>query len=491
MGSFTWMTPPVSKYYAMQDAFRINILEKTGDYTWGIPIPLRDIVAINFNRVANGPLSWSMVLRNLRCTYAPYWADGPFYQKLTPDIFSASNKIKRVFQFTYTYPNETYWESPHLVLNDTNWDPGTGYVNLSGTDASELLSIENQSMTSWQSTPSLIVYAKTIIEAILTAYGINSCDLTGFTDFPVKLFHFTNARPLDMILQLLDLKGAHWMFKENNKFYAYTPNYKSAGPPVWTLKHGEKLLALTYKQSRGNIYNQVTICRTKSSGNIIASTEGKEYGEHTMAFDPALNVMFVFEPLVACMLDTQQNPVAWRDGEGLYHTNPGDCNGAVYGVKWNVGVTPTYPQGSENVYWKARVLGEWSQAIPEEFGPFEDFGNVVVKDSSLIAKYGLRQAPDVPDNPLIWNEQAATDYGRRIIEDSCRTLEMIEGAIPFNPWFEPGQTIKVVCGDLYMDHFFFTEGVNMSIDFNSGTITNTFSATKYQHTDVNVPVPRI
>jgi hypothetical protein len=132
-------------------------------------------------------------------------------------------------------------------------------------------------------------------------------------------------------------------------------------------------------------------------------------------------------------------------------------------------------------YWKLHVSGKLVAEEAEVFGPFEELKSIVVKDSDLITQYGECPAPDIPENPLIYNRQCAIDYGRRIIRDSCRALESCEIAIPLNPSVELGDPVRVIYGDLDLDAYFFVEAINLGVDFSAGSVTCNVACSKYQH----------
>lgn len=471
-------TSTYSAQRALKDAIRFYVTD-----IGSTPVELPDVMALTFSQGNNSPAKWSAALMNCDRDYAPFNTSSAYYGKLTPDVYSAEHTIKRVFYFTITELGMT-WESPYLVLEDAHWDPASGAVALSGTDFSKLLYLENQSMTSWLSSSSGIKYAKAIIARILETYGIATYDLSGFDDFPVRVFHFANERPMDALMRLFDIKGLHWIIKEKNKMYVFRPKQKSTAD--WSLKHGESLFSLGYRQSSGRIYNHVTVCRTKPSGNLITESEGKEYGEHTVEFSdtPITTPSFYFDNVVACMLDTGGNPVTWQSTDGMWYTggsNASSAPGPFTAVKFNVGVTPTYPQGDASVFWRCKVFGVRVENDPEEFGPFQTYKNVVVYDSKSIAKYGKLCAPDIPESILLWNRQAAIDYATMVIQDSHRGLELIEGSIPLNPYVYPGQTLRLTVGDLSLDDYFYCEGTTLGIDFGAVSISNSFICSRYQN----------
>jgi hypothetical protein len=491
-------------YHDLEDAVRLYHRDIGARADTEIP----NVVGFSINRQVNAAASWSATLINESPSriFSPFSMSNPYRTMLRPDIYTAAHTINRVFYITITLMDYVY-TSPYLILENVDYSTD-GTVQLSGTDWSKRLTIENQSMTSWVSKPGDIKYARNILAEILTKFGCESADLTGFEDFPVKILNFQNEKPWDPILRMLDIKGCHWCVKMNNQLKFWVPQDYSNGPSAWTFEHGVSMLNLRYTNSSGKIYNKVTIGKSDANSGIVGFGEGKDYGRFSISFDPSRNVALVPEMLNNCVLVEKgvyiptysglpssgfmdYSMTTWTDTEGNKFgydaPRPVTAMGAnpLVQVEFTIGVSgsplDTGPYIPGPCFWRLHVAGKKVSEEAEVFGPFEELKNIVVKDSELIAAYGECPAPDIPENPLIYDRQCAIDYGRRIIRDSCRMLETCEVAIPLNPAVELGDTVKVICGDLDINHYFSVEGVNLGIDFGSKSVTCNIACSKYQH----------
>lgn len=483
-------------YKSLRDAVKLYHLELNTMTKTEIP----NFSSFSLTRQTNAPATWSVscVNENPAKIFSPFGVS-QYTPLLRPDIYTAAHTIHRVFYLEITLDGYV-WNSPWLVLETTDYT-SEGIITLSGTDWSKRLTIENQSMTSYISKPGQIYRAKEIIDHIISVYGCTG-DLNGFEDYPVKVLHFQNEKPIDPILRILDIKGGHWCIRNNNTFRAWVPLDYSNGPAAWTFEHGRSLINLRYTSSSGNIYNQVTIGRSDASNNIVGFMEGRDYGRFSISFDPSVHVSLVAEETSGCVLvvkgvyvpaptigvhQQMQDLTTWTDttGKTFGYDSTNDISemGAnpLVKVDFTIGVCSADPLGSHVPYWRVHVQGKRAADIAQVFGPFEEIKSVLVKDSELIAKYGVCPAPDMPDNAFIYDIESATAYGRRIIRDSCRTLETCECAVPFNPVIDLGDTCRVIYGDLDIDHYFCVEGINLGIDCNSGSVTCNVGLTKYQH----------
>lgn len=436
-------------------------------------IPITDIENLNISKKRNEPFSWTATLDNRTRNYSPYNLSSTYYGWLFPDIWNSSGLIEKVWQIKIITGGRT-WESPYLTLIDYSHSGSQGsQITLTGSDLTEYLLRENQTMASWISRPGTVYMAKQIEAQILANFKVTKYNLS-HTDYPVWKLHFQGERPLDILNRLWDIPNCTWRWK-GDTIYVGDPAWKPNGPADWTYKSGDNLILVNYKRSKAALVNIVEARRTLDSVFQGADQEGNDVGSKEITFtQPIWNVTLQRETK-DCYIDY----VYYWNANGEIATIP---TGIEPITKITFIVIPltanTNSMVGRQYYWRviARGMENYSDTILGT-SLFDQEYHVRVTNETSVNKYGPRPQREPEENPLIPNKAWAKTYCERKLDNSGRLVETLTFECPANPFMEPEDTVNINEAHTGINGYFLVE--NVDINISGGDISQQFGCSKY------------
>lgn len=340
-----------------------------------------------------------------------------------------------------------------------------------GVDRSESLFRSAKAYDTKKSRLGEIVTAHQIIRLVLADNGF-SC-IIDMPDFPVPVMHMQDNKPIEFVKSLMEVMGAEWLQEGDNTIHIYLPTQKSSNHN-WEFDLGSNS-NLVYNHSVDSqfpdIYNQVTISRTREVG--ISTPQGEDgegnemtvedFGVYTIEFDTPLNGLYYrvleqyrgnFNTLV--MRDAGGAIVGVLDDVGGVYA-PSQRQSTGYNVKsvefnWdaNFEVLATGGFGRIRFFGTTNDSFSGSSTATIAVSQFDTAFTVIGRYSASYSKHGPKPI-ELPPNPLIPTEAVAQIYATEYLRKVFRSHKTVKYKVPLNFLIRPGDTISEVDASLSLN----------------------------------------
>lgn len=420
--------------YHVVPKVRITIFDvQTGENK---TIDVAEPTSITYTRTRREATSASIQFADKKRHFAPRNVNSPYYGWLFPNVFDGRS-VKRVWQFSVYAGGET-WTSDWLLCREFRYteDAENGWdASIEFTDLSAMLTVANQAMQPWESSPAKTWMARDILQSIVTKYRIPSVTTT-FTDYPVRTFDFQGTTPIERVVRLLAVVGAAWRMR-GATFEAFDPGWSAS--PRWTFTDRVNCVAFDYAYSSQTIENEVQVRRSVEANRLLAEDEQTgEAGFHTISWSPpAYNITVQADQQLGSMY-TPNFPPGYSLGNGP--ANPsGPCDKFHFTFVPTAGALITGGQ----TYWHIRVYGDRPEAYGPFFAAYNQGFNVTVRSVASQALDGVLPANEPIDDPLIPNQAFAIEYGKAYLREKLAQRETIGMETLFNPFIEPWDKVSL------------------------------------------------
>ncbi len=457
---------------AVTFSFGCEILIKNLQAETSKKIPGYLIDDIQIQRGRNQATEWRIILNdNHNRLFSTKNTSSEYYGWMGNDVYSSKYNLKRSWHAKIKIGGETWWSPLLIPIHIRRISSIDGYkTEISGTDLSRNLLIENQTLESWQSTSSDRKTFKGVAGEILEYFGISKYDFSRMDDYPVRQIHFQGESPMDIINRGLEVPNAFWFF-DRDVFTISQPAMKKSGYD-WKFVDRKNIEELEYDDSNAELVNQITVCRSQTSGGVIEQ-EGEGVGWQSVSLSPPRfgTSLQVLESRW-CFVNVGDFPVQWINEAGKINGTPPytEVRFVVQQQERNYDEAPI--SAGTTVYWKVRITGQTLEEIADGIG-FDSQFSVTVNDKDSQKSNGIYPAPVSQDNTFIPNSEWAEEYGRRFLDEKKRLQNTASLRIPYLfPWINPGDTILVTdYGSDLTKEYFFVETTSLSVKTGETNIT--------------------
>lgn len=458
-----------------------------------VSITIKDVIAgteisiyqgiknLNITRSKNAYTTWSVTFAdNTDNNYSPLNTSAPNYTWFQLDIFNTPWEIKRLW-FINVKVGDDIWISPGLVLlNISRKITPTGYeTTYAGLDISRNLLQEDQTRETYISENAVgkVYKIHDIIGELLKAYGIDSYDLSGLDNPPVRKVHIQGQAPIDVINRLINIPVGYW-YIDGMSFVAKQSQFDKGKGATWYYVDKNLLEEVTFDWSIADLINEIRVVRTQETAGV---EEFEKKGENACGLQLVTFTTPRFSPMFLAIESrhgTFEN-IDYLNADGKYQSEGGlapftQCQFVFKQTMQAFGMG----MASGQCEWKIQISG----MTPAEAGGGlewdEDF-NILIKDQASQDKYGLWSASSPISDPLIPDSDWAKKHGKRKLWEAMRLQRKANFKTPTpNPWLNVGDIVSNdVQGVNFSGEYFSVESTNFS--FSGNKAITTFSGTQY------------
>lgn len=408
--------------------------------TWTLTYGLVNVVTLAVShwrifRSRGEALSWSCTIVDRSGDLAE---DGAIGQYLEP-FERAANVFQSWLQCVITVGPDTY-TSPQLVIMDVNWSfsPDSLLVELSGTDPTELLMAESQTMPDVR-----LAGSNATLAAILSNYGLSSISTAGLTNYVIPMLHRV-GQPLSWVRDILEAYQGWWWWNVG------TMTFENGGYDVpsmgvsFTLTDREHLKLLRSSKSASGIYNEATAERLTEQVSGTTSQAGVGLGEITLPLTTQLNEATLNVTIYGVGFVNNRR---WKD-EFNNTLNPSDLRtyrGTTKAASVVFDLNPGNLDLSDRNYL-AEVVGSSVDEI--EIGPYEQDYTATYADAADQAIRGPLPFPEPLTNPLIPTQAVALAAATAKVRETLLGYATAAVEVLLNPTHQPGQCAAITAGKI-------------------------------------------
>lgn len=412
---------------------------------------LRATDKVTISKRRNQPISWSGTLLSPSGT-----------EFVSTSFSNEIGYLQAKFQIFGGTPGHeslsAIWSSPHLIPLTYEWNASEGGYDVStgGADKSFLLQKPDLSRTTFQTTSSSVVRSSDIIKDLCTHYADKeSVDVTiptniewagTFWDPPIREFQVQNTKFLDRILELLDLNRSIYYFDSAGTMRFTQPILKKETDADWTYVDNLNIFQVGLSMNTVDKYDAIEL--TNSGKNPVAmSQDFKTIGRitgvslggdliHVEVKAVATNchivnpTLFDNDTIVDYIID---EPLGIHHGTGVYRFyNVLKANK----IDFTLAYTDSVPLDF-NLHLEA--YGKDPAFYNSVFGIINDSFTVTVPSNASTSARKKKITIS-----LLPNQDYARALGELMLAELGSHVYSLTFKIPFNPWLEVGQTVKIV-----------------------------------------------